>query len=393
MPLRVLGAVVAVVSAAALGGCGSSEPQQTVTSSNVLTVYTALPEHGPQAGRARDVLDGERLALLLAEGSAGSFSVRLRPLSDAAAPEPDDEDEEPQGWEPEAALEAAEAAVDDPETIAFVGNFDTGATALTLPATNAKDVLQVSPAATYGGFTGEAGSAPGEPEKYQPSKRPTFGRIATPDPVQARTMADVLAEGGCRRVALLRAPNAFDESLGRLFEKAAVNRGLRIAFDEQVRDEDPESHQRMAEKVAASGAGCATFVAGPADAPASLLRALHVAAPSLRIVAPFGLADDDIARALGPAAAVTTIVGPPPPGPRLTAAFERRFGRPPGPWAAYGYEAMRRVLRAIDAAGPRGNDRRAVVEAYLALEPPAAGLALWKPTAQGLVLDRELPRS
>ena len=394
MPLRVLAGAVALALAGAIIGCGDAEPRETVPSTRELTIYTALPEHGPQAPRARDVLDGERLALLLADGRAGLFTVGLRPVSDAAEPEPEEEreDGEPEeGWVPEAALKAAEAAVEDQSTIAFIGDFDAGATALTLPVTNPHDMLQVSPATTYGGFTGDPGKAPGEPEKYQPSSRPTFGRIAASDAVQARAMADVLASEGCPQVAVLRAPNAFDDSLARLFAKAVANRGMGVALEEQVRDDDPEAHQKMAAQVVESGARCATFIAGPADAPASMLRALHAADPGLRIVAPLGLADDEVARALGPAAAVTTIVGPPAPAEALRTAFTRRFGREPGPWAAYGFEAMRRVLRAIEAAGSRGNDRRAVVEAYLALAPPEPRLALWRPTLDGLVMERELP--
>lgn len=393
MPLRVLAGSVALVLAGALIACGDSGTPRTVAASDELTIYTALPEHGPQAPRARDVLDGERLALLLADGRAGAFAVTLRPVSDAAEPDPEEErepDEPEKGWEPEAALAAAEAAVADPTTIAFIGDFDAGATALTLPVTNPHDLLQVSPATTYGGFTGDPGKAPGEPEKYQPSSRPTFGRIAVSDAVQARAMADVLAEEGCTRVAVLRAPNAFDDSLARLFAKAAGHRGMEVVVDEQVRDDDPDDHAALAEEVVEAGAGCATYVAGPADAPASVLGALHAADPTLSIVLPLGLADDGVARALGPAAAVTTVVGPPPPDPALRTAFERRFGRDPGPWAAYGFDAMRRVLRAIEAAGGRGNDRRAVVEAYLALAPPPARLALWRPTADGLRLVREL---
>jgi len=396
VPLRVLAGAIALALAGALGACGDAETGQTVASSDQLTIYTALPEHGPQADRARDVLDGERLALLLADGRAGLFNVGLRPVSDAAEPEEaeeegEEETEPEKGWEPEAALKAAEVAVADPSTIAFIGDFDAGATALTLPVTNPRDLLQVSPAATYGGFTGDPGKAPGEPEKYQPSTRPTFGRVAVSDAVQARAMADVLAGDDCGQVAILRAPNAFDDSLARLFATAVTNRGMEVVLDEQVRDDDPEGHREMAQQVVEAGARCATFVAGPADAPASVLRALNEADPGLRIVAPIGLADDEVARALGPAASVTTIVGPPAPGPELHKAFERRFGREPGPWAAYGFEAMRRVLRAIEAAGPRGNDRRAVVEAYLALDHPEPRLALWRPTLDGLEMERELP--
>jgi len=388
--LRVRAVLCALTGAAAtavLGGCGASQPETTVAVADDLVIYSALPEHGPQAPRARDVLDGERLALLLADGKAGDFHVKLQPLDDSD-PEADPDDA---GWKPETTLKAANDAVTDPGTIAYIGDFDNGATALSLPQTNQQDLLQVSPASTYGGFTGGPGSAPGEPDKYEPSGAPTFGQIAAMDPVQARAIVAVLLDGGCRRLAILRAPDGFDDSLGRLIERNAGARGLEVVYDEQVRDEDAPAHAEMADAVVEAGAECATFVGGPGDAPAGVVGALHNADPDLRIALPMALADDDVAAGLGAAAQVTTIIGPPPPDEEFVRAFSERFGREPGPWASYGYEAMRRVLRAIEVAGSRGNDRRAVVDAYLRQGPPEQRLALWDASPTGLTLRSELP--
>jgi branched-chain amino acid transport system substrate-binding protein len=370
-----------------VAGCGASVPETTVATADDLVIYSALPEHGPQAPRARDVLDGERLALLLADGRAGAFHVQLRPLDDSEAKADPDE----AGWTPETTLQAAKAAVEDPGTIAFIGDFDNGATALSLPQTNQEDLLQVSPASTYGGFTGGPGSAPGEPDKYEPSGAPSFGQTAAMDPVQARAVVSVLADGGCERLAILRAPDGFNDSLGRLIAKDATARGLHVALDEQMRDRDAPAHAKMADKVVEAGAQCATFVGGTSDAPAGLVGALHNADPDLRIALPMGLADDGVAADIGPASQVTTIIGPPPPDARFVDAFKERFGRRPGPWAAYGYDAMRRVLRAIEVAGTRGNDRRAVVDAYLRQGPPEQRLALWDAGPTGLRLREELP--
>ncbi len=374
------------VLAALLVGCGGAgDPQPTTTASDDLTVYSALPAHGPQAPRARDVLDGQRLALLDVRGSVGPYTVRLRPVEDSTAKK--------QGWDPETTLDAAHAAVEDPSTIAFVGDFDAAATALSLPKTNERDLLQVSPATTYDGFTGGDGKAPGEPDKYQPSGKPTFGRIAFSDADQARAIAEEMLRLGCHRIAILSAPSAFDASLAELIETAAVHRGLKVSYDEQVRDSDPKTLDEAAAAVVEAATDCATFVGGPADAPGPLLRALHAADPTLRLVAPAALADDDVAREIGSASMATTIVGPPPPRRGFVAAFERRFGRTPGAWAAYGYDAMRRVLRAIADAGVRGNDRRAVIEAYLGAPAPPPRMALWRPTTDGLELERELPQA
>jgi hypothetical protein len=51
---------------------------------------------------------------------------------------------------------------------------------------------------------------------------------------------------------------------------------------------------------------------------------------------------------------------------------------------------MRRVLRAIAAAGQAGNERRAVVDAYLALPDPPDRMGLWQASPRGLAYDRAL---
>lgn len=378
MRLRPLTCALAAAACAVAGcGGGDDDEQATAPRGDRLTIYTALPLQGPSSERARDVLDGERLALQQAGGRAGELELVLEPLSDAAPEE---------GWEPGLTVDAARAAADDPAAIAFLGDLDAGATALSLPTTNEAGILQVSPGTTYDGFTGGPGSIPGEPDKYRPSGLASFGRIAPADSVQAIAIVDLLQARGCRRLAVLSAPNAFDASFAELIADEAERAGVRVVLSDQVRP-DPESHADAAADVVEAGAACATLAAGPGDLPGPLLQALHAAAPELRLYAGLGLADDAVARSLGEAAAVTEIVGPPPPAEQLATAFEREHDRAPGPWAAYGHEAMRRVLAVLEESG---RDRAAVTRAYLDRFTPTSGLAVWRGTPEGLRLARRL---
>jgi branched-chain amino acid transport system substrate-binding protein len=378
--VRLRALTIAVAAVVAVAGCGGSGSDDTSTGGDDLTVYSALPLQGTGAARSRDIVDGEKLALAEAGGKVGALRVSYRSLDDSEAKG---------GWQPGATVDAARAAAADGTTIAFLGDFDAGATALSLPTTNAADIVQVSPGATYDGFTGGPGSGAGEPDKYEPSGRRTFGRVAPTDSVQATAIASVLAGDGCRRVAVLSAPSAFDASLADLVADAARRVHLRVVLEDQVRT-DPGAHRDAAAEVAQSGAQCAVFAGATADMPGDLLQAVHAADPALRFVLPMALADDDVARSLGAAAPLTVILGPAPPDTRFAAAFSRAFGRRPGPWAAYGHEAMRRALDAIRRAGDRGNDRRAVAAASRQLPAAVAPLALWRPAAGGLRVDRRL---
>jgi ABC-type branched-subunit amino acid transport system substrate-binding protein len=55
----------------------------------------------------------------------------------------------------------------------------------------------------------------------------------------------------------------------------------------------------------------------------------------------------------------------PPAARHVLAAYRKTFGSEPTPEVLYGYEAMRLVLDAIRAAGPRGDDRQAIIDRVL----------------------------
>jgi branched-chain amino acid transport system substrate-binding protein len=55
----------------------------------------------------------------------------------------------------------------------------------------------------------------------------------------------------------------------------------------------------------------------------------------------------------------------PPAGQRFIREFQKHYDREPGPYSAYGYEAMAVVLDSIAGAGEAGDQRDAVVDAFL----------------------------
>jgi hypothetical protein len=145
---RVLSAVVVVTVLAA--GCGTSKDEGISGGGKVIgrtvTVYSIMQD---PSGAARDLVDGEKLALSEANGRAGALAVNFSSL-DAG----DGSDE--------AAAEAARRAINDPQIIATVAD----ATPVTVPLFNAAGILQVAP----GGNLDLA-----RDEHANPSGRPTLG--------------------------------------------------------------------------------------------------------------------------------------------------------------------------------------------------------------------------
>jgi branched-chain amino acid transport system substrate-binding protein len=147
-------------AALALGGCLSTrEPEESSRiSGGTVTVYSSLPRHGVSAPVAAAVAAGERLALADAGHRAGA-RVRLRRL--------DSTDPGDRLWDPDRVSANAEQAADDETAIAYIGELDYGASAVSVPITNDAGILQVSPS---DGLTSLTRSVPGRrragPERY-----------------------------------------------------------------------------------------------------------------------------------------------------------------------------------------------------------------------------------
>ena len=164
----------ALALAALLAGCGGGSDEPTRIEGNTATVYSSAPQHGVSAAAARAVVAGERRALADADGRAGSLRIRLREL-----PTTNDAPDDP--WDPALVSTNAHRAVDDPSAIAYLGELDYGASAVSLPITNDAGLLQVSPG---DGLTSLTQRPPGRPragpERYYPSDERTFVRVGPP---------------------------------------------------------------------------------------------------------------------------------------------------------------------------------------------------------------------
>jgi len=324
---------------------------------NTATVYSSAPRHGVSAAVARAVAAGERRALVDAGGRAGGLRIRLREL-------PTTEDEPRHPWDPALVSTNAHRAADDPSAIAYLGELDYGATAVSLPITNDAGLLQVSPA---DGLTSLTRRPPGRPragpERYYPSDERSFVRVGPSDLEEAKWLVGRVRTSGGLRLATVFDREIYGRELAGQIAALARRAGIEPVASEEFRgelDEIPEIAQELAEAkpdgviylgVAAHGTG-------------RLLGEIDSAVPSVPLFASSGVlaAQDDLALPAG-ANRVEAV------GPAL------------GPERA-GYDAMRLVLDAVDD-GQR--DRGRVIAAALRLRKrvTARRLAVYRPGADG----------
>jgi branched-chain amino acid transport system substrate-binding protein len=362
-----LGVLAAVALAATLAGCGgvATAPAADNVGSQ-LTVYSSLPLQGPSAPISEQIVGGEKLALSDAGGHVGPFTVSLVSLDDSSPTSGE--------WEPGVTAENAKAAAQDTTTIAYIGDYNSGATAVSLPLTNAAGILQVSPASPYVGLTSSLDANQDEPQRFYLTGKRTFGRIAPGDPVQAATQVALLRRLGVRRLFVLADQDPFDDPLAQIVASDAAASGIKVEGNDTIQILPGASFKGEVAKIAASDSQ-AVFVSATATSEAAqLLRELHSADPGLDLLAANTMLNSVFTERLADAENATFIGTPvlapalyPPSARHVLREYKRHFGATPGLYVLYGYEAMSVVLAAIRAAGAHGDDRQRVIEEFFAI--------------------------
>jgi branched-chain amino acid transport system substrate-binding protein len=352
------------VAVAALSGCGSSSSGSR-TSGDALTIYASLPLRGDQSAKSKAVLDGARLALAENEGKVGKFRLRFSVLDDTKGDQP--------RWNPGQSAANARKAAQDRDAIAYIGDIDSGATAISIPITNEAGILQVSPTSSYTGLTRSEGGDKGEPEKYYPAGLRTFGRIVPGDQVQAPAIVNLLRDERVRSIFLVHDEDSYGDRLAAAVGRRASAMGIGVVGVERMKA-DPKSAAETADKVVRSGAQALVYTGSPVAAPA-LWKAAYRRDPDLDLFGAAPLADDRFARELGPAATRTFLTSPAlrtdsysPSARRFARSYRARFGHGPPPYAIQGYEAVQAIVSSIRAAGENGNDRREVIRNFFRID-------------------------
>ncbi len=372
-----------LVALAALGGCGGVGVSTAVTlPGNRLTVYSSLPLQGPLATASRQIADGEKLALAQAGGRVGRFQIEYALLDDA----------NPKTGEASPGVTASNArvAAQDTSTIAYIGDLDSAATAVSLSFVNEAGILQVSPASPYVGLTSSLDAGQDEPERFYPTGQRTFARLMPSDPVQAAAQVKLMRLLHLRSVYVIDDLDPFDAPLAAILAEDAKRAGIEVLGEDQIDTTAGTDLSGEVHKVLESGARAVFFSGLPNSGAVALWQQLHAADSHLRLLGPSGLAEPSFAGQIGSAAALTYLSTPllplslyPPPAQRVLAEYRRRFHRAPGPYALYGYEAMSAVLLAIHRAGRHGDDREAVIHKFFAISDRDSALGRYSVLPDG----------
>jgi branched-chain amino acid transport system substrate-binding protein len=349
---------------------------------NQLAIYSSLPLQGPSGPISQQIVGGEKLALSEAGGRVGPFKMSYVSMDDSNASTGE--------WNPGVTATNAKTAAQDPSTIAYLGDYNSGASAVSLPLINAAGILQVSPASPYVGLTSSLDAGQDEPERFYPSGRRTFGRLQPGDPAQAEAQVALMRMLGVKRLYVLDDQGPFEVPLAQLVAGGAKRAGIAVAGNDGLDMTATTSFSGEVAKVGESGAQAVFFAGGTGASTVALWRALHGAAPKLLLLGSSDMVNPSFASAIGQAAASTYLTTPilpsrsyPRAAARVLEAYRERFGSGGGPYALYGYEAMSVALLAVREAGARGNDRQTVINRFFAIRDRESVLGRYSMQADG----------
>jgi branched-chain amino acid transport system substrate-binding protein len=117
---------------------------------------------------------------------------------------------------------ARRRAAQDSAAIAYIGEFNSGGSAISIPILNEAGVPVISPSNTAVGLTRRGpGANPGEPDKYYPTGVRTYFRLTSNDAVQGGALAAATRDGACTAIALVTDREVYGEGAGAWFRTYA----------------------------------------------------------------------------------------------------------------------------------------------------------------------------
>jgi branched-chain amino acid transport system substrate-binding protein len=132
-------------------------------------------------------------------------------------------------WDPDKCSANAHAYAQNNKLLGVIGTFNSGCAAIEIPVLNQAPgggLLLLSPANTYGCLTEPC--AGDEPEKYYPSGKRNYARVAPSDPNQGAVDAKFLAGRGVKRVSVLNDKEAYGLGVAKNFAGAAKAAGMTV---------------------------------------------------------------------------------------------------------------------------------------------------------------------
>jgi branched-chain amino acid transport system substrate-binding protein len=184
-------------------------------------IATDLPMQGGSRTQSSQIVAATRYLLGQDNWKAGDQKVAFQACDDSTA--------QAAKWDPDKCSRNAHAYAQDASLVGVIGTFNSGCAAIEIPVANQAPgggLMLLSPANTYGCLTEPC--AGNEPEKYYPTGKRTYARVAPSDPNQGAVDAEFLKSQGVSSVYILNDKEAYGLGVAKNFQGAAKALGMTV---------------------------------------------------------------------------------------------------------------------------------------------------------------------
>ncbi|HET7168788.1 MAG TPA: branched-chain amino acid ABC transporter substrate-binding protein [Candidatus Limnocylindrales bacterium] len=383
MKIRKL-AAVAAVAALAFGAC-SSTPGAGGAKGEI-EIWSSLPRQGSSKAQTDTIVNAINMAIEEAGGKAGGYTIKYVDKDDSTAAAGK--------WDEATEIKNANDAVANDKLVAYIGTFNSGAAKLSIPILCAKGIVMISPANTGVGLT--KAFEPGEPDKYYPNGcKKNYTRVIPNDALQGNAGALWASQLGAKNVYLLDDTEVYGKGIADVFNQKAGDYGLTILGRDGIDGKAPD-YKALAEKVKATNPDLVYYGGITQNNAGQLWRDLRDAMPNVKIMGPDGVYENEFIQAAAEAAEGSYITFGGVPPDKLTGAgadFVKKYtekypNNPAEGYTAYGYEAAKVVLAAIEKAAAKNPAdvlalRAAVLDEVKATKDFSGALGTWSFDADG----------
>ena len=382
MKIRKL-AAVAAVAALAFGACSSTPGGGA---KGEIEIWSSLPRQGSSKAQTDTIVNAINMAIEEAGGKAGGYTIKYVDKDDSTAAAGK--------WDEATEIKNANDAVANDKLVAYIGTFNSGAAKLSIPILCAKGIVMISPANTGVGLTKPF--EPGEPDKYYPNGcKKNYTRVIPNDALQGNAGALWASQLGAKNVYLLDDTEVYGKGIADVFNSKAGDYGLTILGRDGIDGKAPD-YKALAEKVKATNPDLVYYGGITQNNAGQLWRDLRDAMPDVKLMGPDGIYESEFIQAAAEAAEGSYITFGGVPPDKLTDAgadFVKKYtekypNNPAEGYTAYGYEAAKVVLAAIERAAAKNPAdvlalRAAVLDEVKATKDFSGALGTWSFDADG----------
>src|SRR5207249_7966583 len=197
----------------AAGGQPDACKNKKGSSATEIHIYSSLPRQGTNTEQTNTLV--EQIKSVIDGKKIGNLTIKYFDLDDSSAANNGD-------WDGTVEQANANKAVNDPDAMAYIGTYNSGAAKLAIPILNQNCLVMVTPANTYPGLTKAVNGVtkPGEPDTYYPGGYRNYSRVVGTDDAQGAAGAEWAKSLGGTKAYVLDDTQVYGQGLAKSFALA-----------------------------------------------------------------------------------------------------------------------------------------------------------------------------